>query len=409
MTGTTPATGPLVGVRILDLTSIVIGPYPMKLLGDMGADVIKIEQPGGDLTRAIGPRRSPGMSAQFLNLNPNKRSIVLDLKREEGHKALMRIAATCDAFVVNIRPQAIEKLRVRYEDIVMVNPAMIYCRIGGFRGDGPDRDKPAIDDVIQSMSGIVDLNRELTGAPAFAPLALADTVCGLLWMNALLAALYRRAVTGEGEEIELPMYDAMASFILATHMYGSVFEPPLGPPLYPRSLSAERGPYETADGALCVAPYSDEQWRRFLSVLGLAHLLDEARFATVFERAAHLDELYRLMAAPLASMTTSDLIEKLEATDVPYSRVQSTAEMVADLSHQEDGIFHVVEHPTEGSLRLVGSPMRFRNNPCNLHELPNLPGQATRAVLMEAGYTELEVDALLADGTVIELAADPVG
>ena len=395
---TTQASGPLAGVRILDLTSIVIGPYPMKLLGDMGADVIKIEGVEGDWTRSIGPRRSPGMAAQFLNLNPNKRSVVLDLKRDEGREALLRIARTCDAFVLNIRPKAIEKLRLTYDDLRAVNPDIVYCRIAGFRSDGPDRNKPAIDDVIQSMSGMVDLQQELTGVPSFAPMATADAVCGLIWMGGLLASLYRRAITGEGEEIELPMYETMSSFVMATHMSGSIFEPPLGPPLYPRSLSPERKPYRTADGLLCVCPYSDAQWRRFLALIGLEHLLDEPRFATVFDRASHLNELYVLMNEPIARMRTAELMEKLDAADVPYAPIQSTSEVLADLSRHDDGIFDVVEHPTEGGLRLVGNPLRFTNRPCNTHELPNRLGERSRAVLAEAGYSADEIEALIETG-----------
>ena len=391
-------TGPLVGVRILDLTSIVIGPYPMKLLGDMGADIIKVESPEGDWTRAIGPRRSPGMSAQFLNLNSNKRSVVLNLKSEEGREAFLRLAATCDAVVTNVRPQAIESLGLTYADVLKVNAEIIYCRIAGFRSDGANRNKPAIDDVIQSMSGMVALQDDLGGKPTFSPIALADAVCGLVWMSGLLAALYRRATSGGGEEIELPMYETMSSFVLATHMSGSIFEPPLGPPLYPRSISPERKPYATSDGLLCVSPYSDAHWRRFLSVIDMEHLLEEPRFATVYDRASHLNELYALMTKPMAAMSTAALSAKLDAADIPYAPVQTTAQMLADLEQQDDGIIQILEHPTEGTLRLVGNPLRFKNNPCNIHELPNRIGERSRDILREAGYADNEIDEFVEKG-----------
>jgi len=387
-------TGPLAGVRVLDLSSVVVGPYCTELLGDMGADVTKVEPPDGDVSRWIGPRHSEGMSAQFVNLNRNKRCVQLDLKDPRGREALLRLAGDADVFVTNMRRQALGRLGIGFGEIAAVRPDVVYCRIVGFGAESPHRDKPAIDDVIQAMSGIVALQEELTGNPSYVGMALADATCGLIALSGILAALYRRAESGAGEEIEVPMYDAMASFVLSTHMSGTIFNPPLGPPVYPRSVAPNRRPWRTSDGVLCVAPYSDAQWRRFLAIVGREDLLSDARFATVFDRSHHLDELYALVEPLIAQWTTRGLSLELEASDIPYAPVQSTSDVVADVSLWAAGLFQQVSHPTEGTLNLVANPIRFASRPCNLHRLPGRLGQDTRAVLTEAGFDEQEVDAL---------------
>lgn len=397
--------GPLAGVRVVDLTSVVIGPYCTELLGDLGADVVKVEAPDGDLTRSIGPRRSAGMSAQFINFNRNKRSLVLDLKQTEGREALLRVAKTADVFVCNMRPQALERLGIAYADISEANPSIIYCRIVGYGPNNRRRTKPAIDDVIQAMSGVVSLQEHLTGTPSFVGLAMADATSGLLALSGILAALYRKAMTGNGEEVELPMYEAMASFVLATHMSGSVFDPPLGPPLYPRSVAPNRRPFPTADGALVVSPYTDRDWRRFLDLVGREDLLEDRRFATTYERSHHLDELYGIIRPILAERSTRDWEQALSDADVPFAPVQSTADLLADTDLWEAGLLAHAEHPTEGRLQVVGNPVRFTQAPCNLHQLPSVLGEHSRQVLAEAGYSVSEVEELVSTGATIAPAS----
>lgn len=394
-------TGPLSGVRVVDLSSVVIGPYCTQLLGDMGADVVKVEPPEGDITRWIGPRRSEGMSAQFLNFNRNKRSIMLDLKRDQGRDALMRIVQTADVFVCNMRPQALERLGITYGEIAAVNPEIVYCRIVGFGAEHPRRHRPAIDDVIQAMSGIVSLQEELTGTPSFVGTTMADSTGALFALAGILAALYRKAAGGGGEEIELPMYDAMASMVLATHLSGSAFEPPMGPPVYARSVARNRQPFKTRDGALVVSPYSDREWRRFFAAIDREELLEEERFSNTYARADHLDELYAIIGHIIAERGTAEWIALLEAADVPHAPVQTTAEVIADPALRESGMLAFAEHETEGTLRVIGNPVRFTEAPCNLHDLPDKLSGSARDILLEAGYEPSEIDELILAGATV--------
>jgi crotonobetainyl-CoA:carnitine CoA-transferase CaiB-like acyl-CoA transferase len=394
-------TGPLSGVRVVDLTAVVIGPYCTELLGDMGADVIKVEPPEGDITRWIGPRRSEGMSAQFLSFNRNKRSIVLDLKQPAGHAALLRLVETADVFVCNMRPQALARLNITYSEIAAVKPEIVYCRIVGFGAEHPRRNRPAIDDIIQAMSGVMSLQEHLTGTPSFVGFTLADSTGGLFALSGILAALYRKATTGHGDEVELPMYDAMASFVLTTHLSGSVFEPPLGPPVYPRSVAPNRRPFKTQDGSLVISPYSDREWRRFLAVIGREDLMEDERYGTTYARSHNLDELYGIVGTVIAERPTSEWVSLFEEADVPHAPVQSTADVLADPTLRTSGMLTVAEHETEGTLQILGNPVRFTQAPCDLHELPDVLGASAREILLEAGFTPSAIDQLVASGATI--------
>ena len=399
-------TGPLAGVRLLDLTSVVAGPYMTEQLGDLGADVIKIESPEGDISRDIGPRRNPGMSAQFLNFNRNKRSVVLDLKQPAGIEALKRIVPTCAAFVANMRPLALERLGITYAEISKVNPSIVYLRIVGFGEEGMDRDRPALDDIIQAASGLVSLQEELTGAPSYIGMALADMTVGLMASAALTAALYRRAVTGDGEEVEVRMYDSMAAFVLQTHLSGSIFEPPLGPPIYPRSVARGRRPLKTADGAISVAPYTDRQWSGFYRAVGRPDIEEDSRFQGTYQRSNHLQELYQIVGELLSDEPTSHWLDEFAREDVPCYRVNTTADLLADPGLEAAGLFLQAEHPSEGPLKLLNNPLRFSQNPLRLREFPPLLGADTESVLMEVGYSIEELAALRRAG-VTEPAVNP--
>ncbi|MEE8247775.1 MAG: CoA transferase, partial [Alphaproteobacteria bacterium] len=260
--------GPLEGIRVLDLTAYLLGPFGTQILGDLGAEVIKVEPPEGDIMRRLGPSRHDGMAAVFLNLNRNKRSIVLDLKRAAGREALLRLAVGADVFIHNMRPKAIAALDLGYAAVSAANPKIVYCGTYGYRHDGPYGDKPAFDDMIQGASGMAALVGRQSGEPGYVPTAFIDKTVGMAAAYAILAALFYRERSGEGQELEVPMLETMVQFIMVEHLYGLTFEPPLGGAGYPRMLAPQRRPYRTRDGHICILPYTDRQWRRFLELAG---------------------------------------------------------------------------------------------------------------------------------------------
>ncbi len=390
---------PLDGIRIVDLTRVIVGPFATQFLGDMGADVIKVESPEGDLTRSVGPQQNPDMSANFLVFNRNKRSVVLDLKSDDGREALHALVATADAFVVNYRPQALAKLGITYPELAAINPSLVYCRIVGYGPDNPDQAKPAIDDVIQSLTGLVALQGALTGTPSYVGLPMADLTCGLFALSGILAALYRRLATGEGEEVEVRMYDSMASFALSPHLSGHSFSPPLSPPIYPRSVSRNRRPFRTADDAICVAPYTDKAWRNFLRLIDRETLLDDPKYCTPYVRAKHLDELYQMMTPVIAEKTSAEWLALLEAADVPSSPVRTTEDLVADPALRSAGVLTEHDHPTEGRINLLGNPVRHTNAPSRIHALPPNLGEHSVEVLRELGFSEERIAGMAAAGT----------
>jgi crotonobetainyl-CoA:carnitine CoA-transferase CaiB-like acyl-CoA transferase len=387
--GTGQAPGPLDGFRVVDLTHVIAGPTCTQLLGDMGADIIKVETKEGDLTRSLGPQRSEGMSANFLIFNRNKRSVVLDLGNPEGQAALKRILKTAHAVVVNRRRDVLERLAIDYATIAVDNPHLVYCRIVGYRSQSSRQDVAAVDDIIQAMSGVAYLQDRLTGKPSFIALPVADLVAGLFALSGILAALLRQRETGKGEEVEVSMYEAMAYFMLSPHLGGHCFEPPLGEPIYQRSV-ANRGPFDSADGAICMAPLTDLQWRRFLPMVGLEEVLRDPKFATIYARAQNLDQLYAMVAPRIKNRTTAEWLQLLSAESIPCAPLQTTEDLVNDAELRE-GLFDQLEHPTEGQVRLMRNPVRFTQAPGGLRWLPPPLGAHTEQILAEVGYTAEEL------------------
>ena len=261
-------TGTLDGIRIIDMTTVILGPWATQMLGDMGADVIKVETPGGDTTRNLGPRRNEGMASLYLATNRNKRSIVLDLTRDAGHQALLKIVATADVFLHNLRPKVARKLGLEYETFAAAFPDLIYCATYGFRRDGPMADKPAYDDVIQAACDLADLQTVTSDQPRYVPTILADKTTAFNVVSAILAGLLRRERGGGGQAIEVPMFESMVDFVMVEHLYGASFEPPIAGMGYARILNTERKPYVTKDGYLSVLPYTDDNWRDLLEIAG---------------------------------------------------------------------------------------------------------------------------------------------
>ena len=290
--------GPLSGVRVLDLTTVVMGPSATQMLGDMGADVVKVETAGGDSMRWIGPWRHAGMGPMFLNANRNKRSIVLDLKSAEGKASALALARGADVLVSNVRPQGLRRLGLDYDSVRNTNERIIYCAAVGYGSGGPNSGKAVYDDLMQAASGIADLFRVVDGTPRYAPVNICDRVVGLYVANAITAALYHRAVTGKGQEIEVPMFESMTQFVLADHMGGASFVPPAGEMGYRRLLSSKRGPYETSDGFLSLVVYTDRHWRAFTSIVGFPNLLDtDERFKSQESRTRHAEDVGRFFGS----------------------------------------------------------------------------------------------------------------
>jgi len=391
-------------VRVLELATVVLGPLACQLLGDQGADVVKVEPPGGDSNRQVGPMRTPDMGALFLNCNRNKRGIVLDLKHPQGREAALRLAAHADVLVHNYRPAALARLRLAYDDVRAVNPGIVYCGTYGYGRSGPYRDRPAYDDSIQAAAGIASLTAHGGGEPRFVPTILADKTTALAVVAAVNAALFHRARTGEGQEIEVPMFETLVSFVMTEHLWGRTFEPPLGPAGYVRLLSRERRPLPTRDGHLSVLPYLDEHWRAFCRAAGRPDLLDDRRFESLASRLSNIDALYVTLAVEVAKRSTGDWLETLERAGVPATPVRTLEELLDDPHLLETGFWQTHEHPTDGTLRVPSPASRFSRTPTGVRRLAPRLGEHTREVLREAGYADAEVDALCAAGAARSLS-----
>lgn len=396
----TPGAGALDGVRVLDLTTVLMGPFATQLLGDMGADVIKVESHQGDTVRHIGPSRHPGMGPIFLHGNRSKRSLVLDLKRSAGREALLRLAKDADVLVYNIRPQAMERLGLTYEALAAANPRIVYAGLFGYDQRGPYAAKPAYDDLIQALTGLPWLV-QAAGAdrPRYVPLAVVDRYVATVAVGAINAALFHAARTGRGQRLDVPMFETMAQLVLGDHMSGRTFEPPLGPPGYSRSLSRERVPYRTMDGYLCMLAYSDKQWKAFFAAVGRADLPEgDARFADMASRTQHIDALYALVAGHVAARTTAEWLAILDAADIPAMPMHSLDSLIDDPHLAATGFFEVEAHPSEGPVRRIGSPVRWSETPSRATRPAPRLGEHSAEVLGEAGYTREEIARLVAQG-----------
>jgi crotonobetainyl-CoA:carnitine CoA-transferase CaiB-like acyl-CoA transferase len=381
--------GPLSGVRVLDLTENVLGPMATQTLGDMGADVIKIETPRGDPMRQLGLRRNAGMASHFLAFNRNKRSVALDLKRPVALAALMRLVGTADVFVHNMRLGAAERLGIAYAKVSAANPRIVYACATGYRKDGPYRDRPAYDDVIQGESGLAGLNLRANGESRFVPMAMADKLCGLVLASSVGMALFRRERTGQGEEIHVPMLETMLSFNLADHLWNTTLaEPGIG---YPRMFSAQRRPYRTKDGYLCIIANTDEQWRRLFAAIERPELIDDPRFVNLGERTRNIDALLSLLAERVALRTTAEWRERLMPADIPHGAANELDDLPRDDYLRQTGFFQRYDHPTEGPMMTTAIPVAFANAPGALRLPPPRHGEHTRTILGEIGFSAAEI------------------
>ena len=371
---TGPVTGPLRGVRILDLTTVVMGPAATQMLGDLGADVVKIETAAGDSMRWIGPWRHAGMGPLFLWANRNKRSVVLDLKSPEGKAAALTLATQADVVVSNVRPQALARLGLDYSSVRSRNEKLIYCAAVGYGAGGPDAGKAVYDDLMQAASGIASLFGTVDGKPRYAPINICDRIVGLYVANAITAALYHRAMTGEGQEIEVPMFETMTQFVLSDHIGGNAFAPSEGPMGYKRLLSSTRGPYATKDGYLCLVVYTNKHWEAFSRKVGQPDLMKaDPRFENQESRTQHAEAMGRFIGQHRPAYTNAEWLAWLHEVDIPACPVNSIEDLLTDPHLRAVGFFSEMEHPTEGRLNVARFPVRFSASPANTRRLaPNI-------------------------------------
>jgi crotonobetainyl-CoA:carnitine CoA-transferase CaiB-like acyl-CoA transferase len=387
---------PLQGIKVVDLSTVLMAPYATQILGDLGADVIKVEPPEGDPIRYIGPFRHFGMGAIFLNTNRSKRSIVLDLKQAEGRAALMRLLADAHVLVFNLRPQVMKRLRLSYEDVSTVNPRIIYAGLFGFGQDGPYAERPAYDDLIQGAVAIPWLSHQASGEePHYVPTAIIDRGVALSAVGLINAALLHQLRTGQGQRIDIPMFEMMASLVLSDHLAGETFDPPLGPAGYVRMLTPYRRPYRTRDGYLCAMVYSDRQWRAFFRLLGREQEFErDPRFSNMATRTEHIEALYSELAALMAERTTAEWLGLLQQADIPAMPLHNLESLLQDPHLAATGFFSVQDHPSEGRLRQMAVPSSWSaTQPRATRPVPRL-GEHSAAVLREYGYSDDEIEAL---------------
>jgi len=384
-------TGPLKGIRVVDLSQFILGPIATQILGDMGADVIKVESPRGDMNREIGPQRYPNMAALFLGMNRNKRSIVLDLKRPVALEALLQMVEKADVFVHSMRTQAAERLGVGYEAIAARNPSIVYAFAPGFRSDGPQGDRPAYDDVIQGESGIGGINSLAYGEPRYFPMAICDKFCGHILASSIGMALFHRERTGEGQKVEVPMLETMLSFNLIEHLWTGAFDEPQGELGYGRVLMPDRRPFATQDGYICLMATSDEQWQRLLGALGRPELMHDERFAKLAQRSGYFPELYAIVAEEMSKRTTSDWQERLDKADIPNGPARMLADLPKDPYLTATGFFQHYVHPIAGPMVTTSIPVQYSRTPGSVRRPPPVLGEHTREVLAESGFSAGEI------------------
>ena len=383
--------GPLNGVRVIDLTTVMFGPYCTQIMGEMGADVIKVESPEGDIGRQTGATRTKGMSAAYLMKGRNKRSVVLDLKQPAGLEVLQRLTQTADVFVHNMRPQAARKLGIDYGAVSTWKPDIVYAAATGFGEDGPYAERPAYDDLIQGMAGMAGLYGMAAGEPRYAPTVMADKTSGLFLLYSISMALFHRERTGEGQQVQVPMFECMVSFLMNEHMQERTFEPAQAPAGYQRLLTPHRKPYATADGYVCVMPYNNRHWQRFFELVGRPELVADERFSQQSARSKNIDALYAIVAESMKAHPTAEWLKRLGEADIPCGPMNAPDDLFDDPHLQAVGMFPQIDHPTEGKLRHIKVPVKFSKTPGGLQRHAEALGASSAALLRELGYTEAQI------------------
>ena len=391
--------GPLSGVKVVDLTTVVVGPICTRTLADYGAEVIKVEAPGGDLLRTMAQgSRNPGMSGKFINFNRNKRSIVLDIKKPEGLAALHRLIEKADVFVSNVRPEALARAGLDHASLSKKNPRLIHCSILAFGRDGRYYNRPAYDPIVQSLSGVAGTLERATGEPRFVPMVMSDHTTGLIAAQCIGFALYRREKTGQGEAIDVPMLENMASFVSSEHLGAATFDPPVGPTGDNRLLSPDYRPLPTKDGYITVGPNTNHQAFAFFEAIGRPELKTDPRFDSAAARTKNAAAYFVVRKEGLAQKTTAEWLEIFDRLDVPAARYNRIDDLLTDPHLQDVGFFQPEDHPSEGRIRRSRRANKFSGGERASETHAPLLGEHTREILAEAGYDAAAVDAMLAVG-----------
>jgi crotonobetainyl-CoA:carnitine CoA-transferase CaiB-like acyl-CoA transferase len=382
------SSGPLAGVRVVDLTAMVMGPYCTQIMADMGADVIKVEPPQGDDTRyvSVGPAR--GMSGVFVNVNRGKRAIAVDLRSDYGKTVIGALIEQADVFIHSMRSKAIGRLGLSYDDVAAINPAIVYTNCYGYSRRGPNADLPAYDDTIQAACGLPSVQEQLTGEANYVGTIMADKVAGLTALYATMMALFHRERTGEGQEVEIGMFETMASFMLVEHANGAMFDPPLGPAVYPRTVAPNRRPYRTSDGYIAALIYNDKHWAAFIDAVRPPWASD--LYATLERRARQIDTVYALLAETLAQRTTQEWLALFRELEIPVASLSSPAALFDDPHLNAVGFFETVD-TVHGPVRFPGVPTWFSRTPGRVAGPAPELGADTAEVLEELGLTEADV------------------
>jgi crotonobetainyl-CoA:carnitine CoA-transferase CaiB-like acyl-CoA transferase len=401
-----PPNGPLDGVRILDLTSNVMGPYASQLLADMGADVWKIETSAGDTMRAVGASRHPGMSSTHLHLNRNKRSMVADLRNADALMALKRMIGTADVLMYSMRPQAMARLGLAYDDVRAINPSIVYCGAVGYGQDGPYADRPSYDNLIQAAVGVPALQNRKSGPPENIATAIADRTVGIVTAMSIAGALYRRSISGIGQEVQVPMFESFAQFILSDHLWGHTFQPPIGDWGYQKSMNPGQRPYRTSDGEhIAVNFVTDAHWQRYFELAGRPELSQDPRFEDIHARLRNLDALFDLLAETFETKPSTEWMTLLTAADLPAALMNTPETVLKDPHAQATGFLRIEEHPSEGAVVSIGIPQSWSATPASVrYPAPRL-GEHTADLLAEAGFGDDEIEKLVRSGAFRATAA----
>ncbi len=393
--------GPLDGIRVLDVSTTFLGPYCSMLMASLGAEVVKVESPVGDIARRVGPNGDVGMSGTFLVCNHGKRSISLDLKSSEGRAIMQDLARNSDVLVHNMRSDQARRFGLTYADLKSVNERIIVAGAQGYSDDDDQAGRPAYDDVIQAASGLAFLQGLPDGQPQYIKTIVADKTAALMLLLSVLAALHQQTKTGRGQQIDVAMEDVLVSYTLVEHLTGHVFVPPRGPAVYPRTVSKNRKPFRTKDGYVSAMMYTDRHWAAFFAAVGSKELAADSRYSDVSARTQNIDSLYGFVESVMIERTTSEWLQLLEKFDIPGGPVRSIDDVLTDDGLRERGVLRAFDHPSEGPVLLLGMPVDFGGvRPASDQEAPRL-GEHSRAILRELGYAGARIDALVQDGIVI--------